>query len=193
MTKQVLITGVTGQDGSYLAKFLLNHGNTVHGIRRRTSGGNTRRLEWLLGDDFSRIILHYGDMTDSVNLARIVRDIRPDEIYHLAAQSHVHVSFETPEYTGNTDALGTLRMLEAVRVSDLENQTRFIRHPRPNCSATATLRPSRKQRRFVRKVLMPSQSYMRIGQRSIIVKRTTCSPVMAFCSTMKVRCEAKTL
>jgi GDPmannose 4,6-dehydratase len=123
--KRILITGITGQDGSYLARFLLKRGDTVHGIRRRTSANNTGRLEWLLGDDFSKITLHYGEMTDTVNLVRLVGDIQPDEIYHLAAQSHVHVSFEAPEYTGNTDALGTLRMLEAVRLAGLSEQTRF--------------------------------------------------------------------
>ena len=125
MSKQILITGITGQDGVYLARFLFNRGDTVHGIRRRTSGNNTQRLEEFLGDDFSKITLHDGEMTDGMNLARLVRDIRPDEIYHLAAQSHVHVSFEMPEYTGNVDALGTLRMLEAVRLAGLAETTRF--------------------------------------------------------------------
>ncbi|MCL2346765.1 MAG: GDP-mannose 4,6-dehydratase [Planctomycetaceae bacterium] len=123
--ERILITGITGQDGAYLARYLLTKGYEVHGIRRRSSIENTERLELLLGSDFQRIHLHYGDMTDLCSLFRIVRMVCPDKIYHLAAQSHVHVSFETPEYTGNADALGTLRMLEAIRLSGLEKKTRF--------------------------------------------------------------------
>jgi len=123
--ERILITGITGQDGAYLARYLLAKGYEVHGIRRRSSIENTERLELLLGNDFRRIHLHYGDVTDLCSLFRIVRMVCPDEIYHLAAQSHVHVSFETPEYTGNADALGTLRMLEAIRLSGLAGKTRF--------------------------------------------------------------------
>jgi GDPmannose 4,6-dehydratase len=126
--KVALITGVTGQDGAYMAEFLLAKGYTVHGIKRRSSSFNTGRIEDIYEDphvDNQRFILHYGDMTDSANLIRIVQLCRPDEIYNLAAQSHVMVSFETPEYTANSDALGTLRLLEAIRILGLERKTRF--------------------------------------------------------------------
>lgn len=123
-----LITGITGQDGSYLAEFLLEKGYTVHGIKRRASSFNTDRIDHLYRDLHEkgvRFILHYGDLTDSTNLIRIIQEVQPDEIYNLAAQSHVAVSFETPEYTANADALGTLRLLEAIRILGLEKKTRF--------------------------------------------------------------------
>lgn len=128
MAKTALITGVTGQDGAYLARLLLDKGYTVHGIKRRSSSFNTGRIEDIYEDPHvadPRFILHYGDLTDSTNLIRIVQQTRPDEIYNLAAQSHVQVSFETPEYTANSDALGTLRLLEAIRILGLEEKTRF--------------------------------------------------------------------
>ena len=123
-----LITGVTGQDGAYLSELLLNKGYIVHGLKRRSSSFNTGRVEHLYQDPHEsdqRYILHYGDMTDATNLIRIVQNVQPDEIYNLAAQSHVHVSFETPEYTANADALGTLRLLEAIRLLGLTKKTRF--------------------------------------------------------------------
>ena len=126
--KKALITGVTGQDGSYLAEFLLEKGYEVHGIKRRSSSFNTERIDHLYQDpheDHPSFILHYGDLTDSTNLIRILQEIKPDEIYNLGAQSHVAVSFETPEYTANSDALGTLRILEAVRILKLEQKTRI--------------------------------------------------------------------
>lgn len=126
--KKALITGITGQDGSYLAEFLLKKGYQVHGIKRRSSSFNTARIDHLYQDPHEqerRLFLHYGDMTDAANLIRIVQQVQPDEIYNLAAQSHVQVSFELPEYTGNTDALGTLRLLEAIRVLGLQNKTKF--------------------------------------------------------------------
>ena len=119
--KTAFITGITGQDGSYLARLLLDKGYRVHGLMRRSSLEKTDRIDDILGD----ITLHYGDMTDSSNLIRLVGEIKPDEIYNLAAQSHVHVSFETPEYTANSDALGTLRLLEAIRIWGLQDKTRF--------------------------------------------------------------------
>ncbi|MFH1321727.1 MAG: GDP-mannose 4,6-dehydratase [Bacteroidota bacterium] len=128
MTKIALITGITGQDGAYLAEFLLNKGYEVHGIKRRSSLLNTDRIDHLYKDPHEEKInfhLHYGDLTDSTNLIRIIQDTQPDEIYNLAAQSHVKVSFETPEYTANSDALGTLRLLEAIRILHLEEKTRF--------------------------------------------------------------------
>jgi GDPmannose 4,6-dehydratase len=123
-----LITGVTGQDGSYLAELLLEKGYEVHGIKRRASQFNTDRIDHIYTDPHEedvRFFLHYGDLTDSTNLIRIVQETRPDEIYNLAAQSHVQVSFDTPEYTAEVDALGTLRLLEAIRILDLTDQTRF--------------------------------------------------------------------
>lgn len=127
-TKRALISGITGQDGSYLAQFLLAKGYEVHGIKRRSSSFNSERIDHLYQEPHApdrRFILHYGDLTDSTNLIRIIQRVRPDEVYNLGAQSHVQVSFETPEYTGNSDALGTLRMLEAIRILGLEKITRF--------------------------------------------------------------------
>ncbi len=126
--KTALITGVTGQDGAYLAELLLEKGYRVHGIKRRSSSFNTGRIDHLYQDPHEpdpRLVLHYGDMTDATNLIRIVQETQPDEIYNLAAQSHVQVSFETPEYTANADALGTLRLLEAIRLLNLVDKTRF--------------------------------------------------------------------
>ena len=126
--KKALITGITGQDGAYLAEFLLNKGYEVHGIKRRTSLFNTDRIDHLYQDPHEqdvRFFLHHGDMTDSSSLLRIIQQVQPDEIYNLAAQSHVQVSFEEPEYTANSDALGTLRILEAIRILGLEKKTRF--------------------------------------------------------------------
>ncbi len=125
---KALITGVTGQDGSYLAEFLLSKGYEVHGIKRRASSFNTDRIDHLYQDPHEQDVqmyLHYGDMTDATNLIRIIQEVQPEEIYNLAAQSHVQVSFETPEYTANSDALGTLRILEAVRLLGLEKRTRI--------------------------------------------------------------------
>jgi GDPmannose 4,6-dehydratase len=125
--KTALITGITGQDGAYLAELLLNKGYNVHGIKRRSSLINTDRIDHLFFDTSiaDRFHLHYGDLTDSSNLLRIIQQTQPDEIYNLAAQSHVHVSFETPEYTANSDAIGVLRILEAIRILGLEKKTRF--------------------------------------------------------------------
>jgi len=126
--KVALITGVTGQDGAYLAELLLDKGYAVHGIKRRTSMFNTARIDHLYQDPHEqgrRFILHHGDMTDSMSLLSIIQKVQPDEIYNLAAQSHVAVSFEEPEYTANSDALGPLRVLEAIRILGLERKTRF--------------------------------------------------------------------
>jgi GDPmannose 4,6-dehydratase len=128
MKKVALITGITGQDGAYLAEFLLNKGYVVHGIKRRSSLFNTDRIDHLYKDRHEKgvnFFLHYGDLTDSTNLIRIIQETQPDEIYNLAAQSHVKVSFETPEYTANADALGALRILEAIRILGLEKKTKF--------------------------------------------------------------------
>jgi len=128
MNKVALITGITGQDGAYLAEFLLNKGYIVHGVKRRTSLFNTDRIDHLYQDPHVsnlNLVLHYGDLTDSTNLIRIIQQVQPDEIYNLAAMSHVAVSFDTPEYTANADGIGTLRILEAIRILGLEKRTRF--------------------------------------------------------------------
>src|SRR6478736_2767323 len=128
MSKIALITGVTGQDGAYLCEYLLNKGYQVHGIKRRSSSFNTERIDHLYQDPHEKnvhLTLHYGDLTDSTNLIRIIQEVQPDEIYNLAAQSHVKVSFETPEYTGNADGLGTLRLLEAVRLLGMTQKTKI--------------------------------------------------------------------
>ena len=128
MAKAALITGITGQDGAYLAELLVEKGYAVHGVKRRASSFNTDRIDHLYQDPHEkdvRLKLHYGDLTDSTNLIRIIQEVQPDEIYNLAAQSHVAVSFETPEYTANSDAVGTLRVLEAIRILGLEQKTRF--------------------------------------------------------------------
>ena len=126
MKRRALITGVTGQDGAYLAELLLEKGYEVHGIKRRSSSFNTQRVDHLYkdphADEDTRFLMHYGDMTDSTNLIRLVQQVRPTEIYNLAAQSHVAVSFESPEYTANADAVGVLRLLEAIRILGLEKE-----------------------------------------------------------------------
>ena len=128
MIKKALITGITGQDGSYLAEFLINKGYEVHGIKRRSSSFNTERIDYLYEDPHekeAKLILHYGDLTDSTNLLRVLQFVQPDEIYNLGAQSHVAVSFESPEYTANCDAMGTLRILEAIRILNLTKKSKF--------------------------------------------------------------------
>ena len=128
MSKIALITGVTGQDGSYLSEFLLEKGYEVHGLQRRASSFNTGRIDHIYQDPHEqnqRFILHYGDLTDSTNLIKIIQSVKPDEIYNLGAQSHVAVSFESPEYTANSDALGTLRILEAIKILNLVDKTKF--------------------------------------------------------------------
>src|SRR3979411_3199533 len=131
MTEKIaLITGITGQDGAYLAELLLAKGYTVHGIKRRSSSFNTARVDHLYQDVHAsnvRFVLHYGDMTDATNLIRIIQQTQPTEIYNLAAQSHVQVSFETPEYTHNADALGPLRLLEAIRILGLQDRVRVYK------------------------------------------------------------------
>ncbi|MBW2109596.1 MAG: GDP-mannose 4,6-dehydratase, partial [Deltaproteobacteria bacterium] len=126
--KKALLTGITGQDGAYLADFLLKKGYEVHGIKRRSSSFNTGRVDHLYRDPHEvdvRFFMHYGDLTDATNLIRIIQMVRPDEIYNIAAQSHVMVSFETAEYTANADAVGALRLLEAIRILNMEDKTRF--------------------------------------------------------------------
>ncbi|WP_144705966.1 GDP-mannose 4,6-dehydratase [Aminobacter sp. J44] len=150
MSRTALITGVTGQDGALLARLLLDKGYVVHGLRRRASTRNTSRIEALLAayEAEDRFVLHYGDMTDATNLIRIVTECRPDEIYNLAAQSHVHVSFDTPEYTANADALGALRLLEAIRILGLEKKCRFYQASTSELYGDATEIPQRETTPF---------------------------------------------
>ena len=151
MAKVALITGVTGQDGAYLAELLLQKGYIVHGLRRRSSSFNSGRIEHLYRDLHSedvRFFLHYGDLTDATNLIRLIQQIQPDEIYNLAAQSHVFVSFETPEYTANADGLGTLRMLEAMRILGMEKKTRFYQASTSELYGKAAETPQRESTPF---------------------------------------------
>lgn len=164
--KTALITGITGQDGAYLAEFLLQKGYRVHGIKRRSSLINTERIDHLYQDPHEpdpRLILHYGDMTDATNLIRIIRETQPDEIYNLAAQSHVKVSFETPEYTANADALGTLRLLEAIRLLGLTQKPVFIRLPPPNYMVWCRKYRRKKPHLFIHVHLMQWPSFMLTG------------------------------
>lgn len=166
MTKTALITGVTGQDGAYLAELLLSKGYTVHGIKRRSSSFNTGRIEHIYQDPHEthpRFILHYGDMIDSTNLLRIVQQTQPDEIYNLAAQSHVGVSFETPEYTADADGIGTLRLLEAIRILGLEEKTRFYQASTSELYGLVQEVPQNEKTPFTRVLPMPQPSSMPTG------------------------------
>ena len=149
--KVALITGVTGQDGAYLAELLLNKGYVVHGVKRRSSSFNTARIDHLYQDPHlsgTKLFLHFGDVTDSTNLIRIIQETRPDEIYNLAAQSHVWVSFETPEYTANADAVGALRILEAIRILKIEGSTRFYQASTSELYGKAVETPQRETTPF---------------------------------------------
>jgi GDPmannose 4,6-dehydratase len=149
--KVALITGITGQDGAYLAELLLSKGYVVHGVKRRSSSLNTQRVDHLYVDPHeqnTKFFMHYGDMTDATNLIRLVQETQPAEIYNLAAQSHVQVSFETPEYTANSDALGTLRLLEALRILRLEKQVRFYQASTSELYGNATEIPQRETTQF---------------------------------------------
>ena len=149
--KRALITGITGQDGAYLAEFLLVKGYEVHGIKRRSSSFNTDRIDHLYQgpqESERRFILHYGDMSDTGNLIRIMQEVLPDEVYNLAAQSHVQVSFESPEYTANVDGLGTLRLLEAIRMLGLGNKSRFYQASTSELFGNATECPQNENTPF---------------------------------------------
>jgi len=164
--KKALITGVTGQDGAYLAELLLGKGYEVHGIKRRTSLFNTDRIDHLYQDPHEkdrRFVLHHGDMTDSSSLIRIIQQVQPDEIYNLAAQSHVAVSFEEPEYTANSDALGALRVLEAIRILGLRKKPVITKLLLPNCTAWCKKRRRRKPRLSTHAVRMQSPSCTHTG------------------------------
>lgn len=170
MKKVALITGITGQDGSFLAEFLIDKGYEVHGILRRSSSFNTGRIEHLYLDEWVRdmkkdrlVNLHYGDMTDSSSLIRIIQQIQPDEIYNLAAQSHVKVSFDVPEYTAEADAVGTLRMLEAVRILGLTHKTKIYQASTSELYGKVQESPKKRPLLFIPVVLMVWQSSMAFG------------------------------
>ena len=180
--KTALITGITGQDGSFLAEFLLQKGYEVHGVLRRSSSFNTGRIEHLYFDEWVRdmkqkrlVNLHYGDMTDSSSLIRIIQEVQPDEIYNLAAQSHVKVSFDVPEYTAESDAVGTLRVLEAVRILGMEKRPRFTRLPPPSCSARCRRFPSGRPPPSIRAAPTAWPSNTASGLRRTIARATGCS------------------
>lgn len=157
MSKTALITGITGQDGAYLAELLLSKGYMVHGIKRRSSLINTERIDHLYQDPHEsnvRMKLHYGDLTDSTNLIRIIQETQPDEIYNLAAMSHVHVSFETPEYTANADGIGTLRILEAVRLLGMVEKTRIYQASTSELYGLVQAVPQSETTPFIRDRLM---------------------------------------
>jgi len=166
MKKVALITGITGQDGSYLAELLLEKGYVVHGLKRRSSSFNTQRIDHIYQDPqalHKNLILHYGDLADSSNLTRIIQQIQPDEIYNLGAQSHVAVSFDSPEYTADVDALGTLRILEPSVCSAWKRRPASTRPPRPSCTGWCRKPRKRKPRRSIRARPMPWPSCMPTG------------------------------
>ena len=162
--KKAIITGITGQDGSYLAELLLKKGYQVHGIIRRASSFNTQRIDHIYKDPHlpnNNMQLHYGDMSDASNISRLIEKVQPDEIYNLAAQSHVKVSFEVPEYTAQTDAIGTLRLLDAIK--DMQLPVRFYQASTLKCTGKYKLSHSLNQHHFIQDLLMVQQKYMPIG------------------------------
>jgi len=166
MSKIALISGITGQDGAYLAEYLLKKGYIVHGLKRRASLFNTDRIDHLYQDphiENKNFYLHYSDLTDSTNLIRIISDTKPDEIYNLAAMSHVAVSFDTPEYVANADGIGTLRMLEAIRFLGLANKTRFYQASTSELYGLVQEVPKVKRHHFIPEVLMLLLNYMLTG------------------------------
>ena len=196
MTRRALITGITGQDGAYLAELLLAKGYEVHGIKRRASSFNTDRIDHLYQDPHERDVrlhLHYGDLTDATNLIRIIQQVQPDEIYNLAAQSHVAVSFETPEYTANADALGTLRMLEAIRILGLGARRRASTRHRPRrCSARSRRFRSARPRRSIRaRPMARPRSYALLDHGQLPRGLRPVSPATASSSTTSRRCAAR--
>ena len=194
--KKALITGITGQDGAYLAEFLLDKGYEVHGIKRRASLFNTARIDHLYQDPHEggrRLILHYGDMTDATGLIHVVQKVQPDEVYNLAAQSHVDVSFEEPEYTADSDALGTLRLLEAIRILGLEKKARFYQASTSELYGNALETPQRETTPFYPRspygVAKLYAHWITINY----VRHMGCMPATASCSTTSRLCAGKHL
>ena len=193
-----LITGITGQDGAYLAELLLSKGYNVHGIKRRSSTFNTQRIDHICeygkaSHKKHKLFLHYGDVTDATNLIHLVQKIQPDEIYNLAAQSHVQVSFETPEYTANVDALGALRLLEAIRILGMEKRCKFYQASPPSCTERPKRYPKTKTRPFIPAAHIQPPSYMLTGLSETTVKPTGYLRPMEFFSIMKARQGGKLL
>ena len=185
-----LITGVTGQDGSYLAEFLLEKGYEVHGIKRRASSFNTQRVDHIYQDphvEKTNFVLHYGDLSDSSNLTRIIQEVQPDEVYNLAAQSHVAVSFEAPEYTADVDGLGTLRILEAIRLLGLEKKTRFYQASTSELYGLVQETPQSETTPFYPRSPYAVAKCMLTGSPSITAKPTECMPATEFYSTTSFR------
>lgn len=194
MSKVALITGVTGQDGSYLAEFLLEKGYEVHGIKRRASSFNTERVDHIYQDPHTcnpKFHLHYGDLSDTSNLTRILREVQPDEVYNLGAMSHVAVSFESPEYTADVDAMGTLRLLEAIRFLGLEKKTRFYQASTSELYGLVQEIPQKETTPFTRDLRMRSPNCMPTGSPLTTANPTACMPVTVFSSTMNPRAAAK--
>ncbi|STH53161.1 GDP-mannose 4,6-dehydratase [Escherichia coli] len=187
MSKVALITGVTGQDGSYLAEFLLEKGYEVHGIKRRASSFNTERVDHIYQDPHTcnpKFHLHYGDLSDTSNLTRILREVQPDEVYNLGAMSHVAVSFESPEYTADVDAMGTLRLLEAIRFLGLEKKTRFYQASTSELYGLVQEIPQKETRHSTRDLRMRSPNCTPTGSPLTTANPTACTPATVFSSTM---------
>ena len=192
--KRALVTGITGQDGSYLAEFLLEKGYEVHGIKRRASLFNTQRVDHIYEDPHEhdqQFVLHYGDLTDTSNLTRILAEVQPDEVYNLGAQSHVAVSFEAPEYTADVDAIGTLRLLEAIRFLGLTEKTASTRPPPRSCSARCKRPRSARPRRSTRAAPTRPPSSTPTGSPSTTARPTACTPATASSSTTRARAAAR--
>jgi GDPmannose 4,6-dehydratase len=196
MSKTALITGVTGQDGAYLAEYLLKKGYKVHGIKRRSSLFNTERIDHLYQDphvEQRNFILHYGDLTDSMNITRIIQECQPDEIYNLAAMSHVKVSFDTPEYTANADGIGTLRILEAVRLLGLINKTRIYQASTSELYGLVQEVPQNEKTPFYPRSPYGVAKLYAYWITVNIAKHTASTRVMAYCSIMNRQSEVKHL
>ena len=194
--KKALITGITGQDGSYLAEFLLEKGYEVHGIKRRSSSFNTDRVDHIYQDPHSsnpKFHLHYGDLSDTSNLTRLISEIQPDEVYNLGAMSHVAVSFESPEYTADVDAIGTLRLLEAIRFLGLEKKTRFYQASTSELYGLVQEIPQKETFHSIRVLRTQLPSFMHIGLLLTIVSHMECTRVMVFCLTMNRHAVVKRL
>ena len=190
MSKVALITAITGQDGSYLAELLLNKDYVVHGVKRRSSLFNTERIDHLYEDPHRsgrRFVLHHGDLTDSTNLIRIIQEVQPDEIYNLAAMSHVAVSFDTPEYTANADGIGTLRILEAIRLLGLEKKTRFYQASGSELYGLVQETPQTETTPFYPRSPMRLPSCTLTGSPSTIARPMASTLATAFCSTTNRR------
>jgi len=188
--KTALITGITGQDGAYLLEFLLKKNYIIHGVKRRTSLINTQRIDHIFEEQKNlkrpNFFLHHGDLNDALSIQAIIKKTNPDEIYNLAAQSHVAVSFEQPEYTANSDALGILRILESVKTLNLKKKLRYIKQVPQNYLEKCKILYKMKKLHFIPEALMVLLNYMHSGLLKIIGRPTICSLVMEFYLTMKV-------